>query len=84
MRSGAGKPQRWKVLAIWSSSWVRSVTVTMVEAASRGCRRILVASHSMVRDLPDPWVCQTTPPRSSGFSPERMRDKAARTARYCW
>ena len=31
IRSGAGKPQRWKVLAIWSSSWVRSVTVTMVE-----------------------------------------------------
>ena len=34
----------------------------MVGFLRRGSLRSLVASHSMVRDLPDPWVCQTTPP----------------------
>ena len=66
------------------SSWVRSVTTTMSALARRGSRRILVASHSMVSDLPDPWVCQTTPPRSSGLVSDRMRRMADLTARYCW
>ena len=73
MRSGAGKPQRRKVSEICLSNWVRSVTTTMSALARRGSRRILVASHSMVSDFPDPWVCQTTPPRSSGLVSDRMR-----------
>ena len=82
--SGAGKPHRSKVLAICLSSCVRSVTTTMVALASRGSRRSLVASHSIVSDLPEPWVCQTTPPRSSGLRPDSSRSTAARTALYCW
>ena len=84
MRSGAGKPQRRKVSEICLSSWVRSVTTTMSALATRGSRRILVASHSMVSDLPEPCVCQTTPPRSSGLVSDRMRPMADLTARYCW
>ena len=46
------------VLAICRSSCLRSVTTTMVALARRGSRRSFVASHSMVKDLPEPWVCQ--------------------------
>ena len=81
--SGAGKPQRSKVLAICRSSCVRSVTTTMVALARRGSRRSFVASHSIVSDLPDPCVCHTTPPRSSGLTPDSSRPTAARTARCC-
>ena len=60
--SGAGKPQRSKVLAICRSSCVRSVTTTMAGLPRRGSRRSFVASHSIVSDLPEPCVCHTTPP----------------------
>ena len=82
--SGAGKPQRSKVLAICWSNCLRSVTTTMVGLLKRGSRRSFVASHSIVSDLPDPCVCQTTPPRSSGLRPDMRRPSTARTARYCW
>ena len=66
--SGAGNPHRLKVSEIWRSSCRRSVTTTMVGLPRRGSRRSLVASQSMVSDLPDPWVCQTTPPPLIGFA----------------
>ena len=82
--SGAGKPQRSKVPVICRSSCLRSVTTTMVALGRRGSRRSFVASHSIVSDLPEPWVCHTTPPRSSGLRPDSVRSSAAPTARYCW
>lgn len=45
----------------------------------------------MVKLLPDPWVCQMTPPRSSAVAPGsslvrlvRSRWTIFSTARYCW
>ena len=82
--SGAGKPQRSNVPEICRSSCLRSVTTTMVGLRRRGSLRSFVASQSIVSDLPEPCVCQTTPPRSSGLRPANIRSTVARTARYCW
>ena len=81
---GAGKPQRSKVSAICRSSCRRSVTTRIVAFPSAGSRRSFVANQNAVSDFPDPWVCQITPPRSSGRPPVRIRSSAFPTARYCW
>ena len=68
-RSGSSTAACWKVFVICWSSCVRSVTTTMVGLRRAGERRSFVASQSIVSDLPEPCVCQTTPPRSSGVRP---------------
>ena len=57
--AGFGKPHAWKVLVICSSRSLRSVTMTIVGFSWVGSRRSFSASHSIVRLLPEPWVCQT-------------------------
>ena len=42
------------------------------------------ATKTIVSDLPEPCVCQTTPERSSGVLPVRRRSTMRRAARYCW
>ena len=66
-RSGFGKPHAVKTPAIWPSSLVRSVTMTIVGCCWEGSRRSLSASQSIVRLLPEPCVCQTMPPRALGL-----------------
>ena len=44
-----------------------------------------LASITIVSDLPDPCVCQITPPRRRPFrSTSRTRATMLFTAKYCW
>ena len=40
---------------------MRSVSTTIVGLPSERCRSTWFAYNSISMDLPDPWVCQTTP-----------------------
>ena len=53
-------------------------------ARGRGDARSMRATKTMVSDLPEPCVCQTTPERSSAVLPVRSRSMILRAARYCW
>ena len=79
-RSGFGNPHAVNTPAICRSSLVRSVTMTTAGCCCASSRRSFRASHSMVRLLPDPWVCQTMPPRALGSRAVRMRRIASFTA----
>ena len=68
-------PTPLKTVSIWSSSSVRSVTRSTRAPAT--CSRIHLASQTIVRLLPLPWVCQTMPP-----SRRSTRSWAARTPKY--
>ena len=82
-RSGFGNPHAVNTPAICRSSFVRSVTMTTVGCRCAPSRRSLSASHSIVRLFPDPWVCQTIPPRAPGFRAVRIRRIASFTATNC-
>ena len=56
-------------LAELPSRSVRSVTTTILKRFSRGVIRILRTRKTMLRLLPEPWVCQMMPPRSSRSAP---------------
>ena len=49
----------------WSCRSVRSVTSTILKRRSSGWLRIARMRNTIVRLLPDPWVCHTIPPRRS-------------------
>ncbi len=68
----------------WSSSWVRSVTKMIFHFESEGCRYISLTMNIIVRDLPEPCVCQMIPLRSRGVFPSKRRFTASFTARNCW
>ena len=82
-RSGFGNPQAVNTPAICRSSLVRSVTMTTAGCRCAASRRSLSASHSIVRLLPEPWVCQTIPPRALGWRAVPMRRNASFTAMNC-
>ena len=63
------KPMLWLVSESWSSSWVRSVTKTTFHFEREGCRYISRTMNIMVRDFPEPCVCQMMPLRSRGVLP---------------
>ena len=72
------------------SSVVRSVTTTTLKPQSPGWVRSLRTNCTMVMLLPEPWVCQIMPPRSSRclldcnlVAPVAKRAMAFCTARYC-
>ena len=61
---------------------MRSLTSTILKSSTEAAR-IILATKTMVSDLPEPWVCQTTP-SESGVSPPRRRSTILWAARYCW
>ena len=65
-----------KTFSIWSSSSVRSVTMSTRPSAFLSSR-IHFASHTIVRLLPLPWVCQMIPP-----SRRRAKSCASFTPKY--
>src|ERR1019366_2758588 len=67
-----------------SSRSIRSLTITILKSARSLDARSMRATKTMVSDLPDPWVCQTTPDRSCGVFPARNLSTIRRAARCCW
>ncbi len=55
-------PTALNVLAIWSSSSTRSVTITN-DQLPVSLRSTFCAKNTIEKLLPLPWVCQKTPPR---------------------
>lgn len=71
-----GSLQRWNIFVICLSKSVRSVTMAMDELRSFLRRRSLTDRQSIVKLFPDPCVAQTTPPRSFGVLPVKIRSTA--------
>ena len=72
------------VRASCCSRSTRSLTRTILKSCRSSAARTIRATKTMVRDLPEPWVCQITPERSSCPEPDRSRSTILRAARYCW
>ena len=83
-------PASSAVLRSCLSRSVRSVTSTILNRRRSGWLRMARIRNTMVRLLPDPWVCQMIPPRRSTWpsagrvSPSISRRSALCTPRYCW
>ena len=77
-------PHLRKVLVIWSSKSVRSVTKTIRGLRMLGSCAIFWANITMVSDLPLPWVCHTTPPLRRPASMVFTRSTVSFTVKYCW
>ncbi len=59
-------PMSLAVPASWSSRSIRSLTSSILKSSRSAEARSMRATKTMVSDLPEPWVCQTTPERASG------------------
>ena len=77
-------PISFAVRASCFSRSTRSLTSRILKSSRSRAARIMRATKTMVSDLPEPWVCQTTPERSSGVLPVRSRSTILCAARYCW
>ena len=58
----ASSPPEAKVLLSWVSRSTRSVTTTIRHCFRLSCRISALLKNTIVNDLPEPVVCQITPP----------------------